>query len=504
MRSVLKRLLTATTPWGGMVILVMNCVTSLQPIRAETSGTMKPNFIFIYADDLGYGDLGCYGQQRIKTPNLDRMAKEGMRFTDFYSAAPVCTPSRAALMTGCYAERVSMSKNRDLKDGKEAWHSVLYANSPDGINPNEITVAELLKSLGYSTACIGKWHLGHLAPFLPTRNGFDTYFGIPYSNDMKPSYLMRDEQVAEQDPDQTKLTERYTEESIKFIEQNKAKPFFLYLPHSMPHVPLHASERFRGKSAGGLYGDVVEGVDWSVGEILSTLKKLNIDDRTLVIFSSDNGPWLSKGEHGGFPTPLRSGKGSTYEGGMRVPCIMRWPGKIPSGRTCKQVAAMFDVMPTLVTLAGGSVPSDRIIDGRSIAPLMFGEPDAKSPHEAFFYYKMGELQAVRSGPWKLKLETAWGNDESYEKVSCPDAKVAERLFNLEKDIGEQKSVIKQHRDVADRLRALAQKAREDMGDSGTNTAGRNIRPAGRTDDSQSTASVTAESTGTLVLPPEAL
>ncbi|MCX6377798.1 MAG: sulfatase, partial [Armatimonadetes bacterium] len=377
-----------------------------------------PNFIVIFCDDLGYQDVGCFGSPLISTPNVDRMASEGMKFTDFYSAAPVCTPSRAALMTGCYPLRVSLPTVISYK------HNI-------GINPNEITIAELLKARGYATACIGKWHLGWQKQFLPTRHGFDYYYGLPYSNDMTYGDgkvpLIRGEEIIEQPAVLETLTERYTDEAISFITKNRNRPFFLYLPHTFPHTPLAASERFKGKSKRGLYGDVVECLDWSTGRILDTLKDLGLDENTLVVFTSDNGPWLIRGQDGGSALPLRSGKGSTWEGGMREPCIMRWPGRIPAGTSCSEISSVMDLCPTLARLAGAQMPSDRIIDGKDILPLMTGASGAKSPHEAFFYYRQEQLQAVRSGKWKLVLAHRDMND----KVDVPQA-----LYDLKADIGE--------------------------------------------------------------------
>jgi len=445
-----------------------------------------PNFVVIFADDLGYNDLGCYGSPLIRTPHLDRMAREGMKFTDFYSAAPVCTPSRAALMTGCYPQRVGLAAIPREEGEQGAPRIVLGAKSSYGINPDEITVAELLKERGYATACFGKWHLGHLPPFLPTRHGFDSYFGIPFSNDMKPALLIRNETVLESregllEPEiQETLTERYTEEAVRFIRDNRNRPFFLYMPHTFPHTPLHVSKRFRGKSARGLYGDVVECIDWSVGRVLDTLAEFGLEDNTLVVFTSDNGPWYVRGEDGGNATPLRAAKGTTYDGGMREPCIMRWPGKIPAGSVCSELATMMDILPTFAHLAGTSAPADRVIDGKDIYPLMSASPGAKSPHEAFYYYWSNELHAVRSGQWKLKVETTLRHEDIYQRgFSHPEATIPEALYNLSTDPGEQKSVLKDHPDVVRRLRALIEKARKDLGDSGSGMVGRNVRPIGR-------------------------
>jgi len=441
-----------------------------------------PNVVVIFVDDLGYDDLGCFwtpnqepGYERIETPRLDAMAADGVRFTDFYVAASVCTPSRAALMTGCYAQRVGLAGPR----------LVLYPGSTIGINPDETTIAELLKARGYATACIGKWHLGHLPPFLPTRHGFDRYYGIPYSNDMKPTVLMRDEQVIEQPAVQETLTERYTNEAVEFITENKDRPFFLYLPHTMPHTPLHVSDTFKGKSKRGIYGDVVECLDWSAGRILDTLATLGLDDNTLVVFTSDNGPWLLRGKHGGKAQPLRSGKCTTYEGGMRVPCLMRWPGRIPAGTSCSEVATTMDLLPTLAGLAGAALPEDRIIDGKDIWPLMAGVNGAKSPHEAFCYYHRYTLEAVRSGKWKLMFERTTKQEFPYrwggmKKQGHKDEIVPEALYDLEADIGETTNLITEHPDVARRLRELADTMRDDLGDSRTGRPGKNRREPGKT------------------------
>jgi arylsulfatase A-like enzyme len=418
-------------------------------------GGDNPNFIIIFCDDMGYGDLGCFGSTKHRTPNIDRMAEEGRRFTSFYVTSGVCTPSRSSLMTGCYPRRVSMHKS-----AKNEW--VLFPVAKKGLHPDEITIADLLKSQGYATACVGKWHLGDQPEFLPTRQGFDYYYGIPYSNDMgsrqrklnPPLPLMRNEKVIEAPADQNTLTKRYTEEVIKFITANKDRPFFVYLPHTMVHNPVHSSEKFQGKSANGGYGDATEEIDWSTGEILATLKKLGVDDNTLVIFTSDNG---AASRWGGSNLPLSGFKGGTMEGGMREPCVMRWPGKIPAGGKCDELASTLDLLPTFAKLAGTKAPDDRIIDGKDIWPLMAGAEGAKSPHEAFYYYRLDQLQAVRSGKWKLHLE--------YEiKRRGKTTQSQLRLYDLKADIGEKSNVAEQNPRVVKRLLALAEKAREDLGD----------------------------------------
>ena len=379
----------------------------------------SPNFIIIFTDDQGFEDIGCFGSPKIKTPHLDKLAAEGRKFTSFYSANSVCSPSRASLLTGCYPVRVSIP-------------GVLFPRHEIGLNPDEITIADLLKSKGYATSCIGKWHIGHKPKFLPTRQGFDSYYGIPYSNDMtidpeanlaadiklregftlerirneKPKKdfvpLMRNEEVIEYPCDQTTLTQRYTEEAVKFIEENKNKPFFLYLPHTMPHIPLFASEKFKGKSERGLYGDTIEEIDWSVGEIMKALRDNNLDENTLVIYTSDNGPWKLKGGRGGSAHPLRGFKFQTYEGGMRVPCIMYWKGKVPAGSSCDEIAATIDLLPTIAGLSGAELPNDRAIDGKDIWPLIAGKKGAQTPHEIYFFYKGNKLESARQGKWKLR------------------------------------------------------------------------------------------------------
>ncbi len=434
----------------------------------------RPNFIIVFNDDQGYQDLGCFGSPKIKTPHVDAMAQEGMRFTDFYVGASVCTPSRAALLTGCYPERVGNLP-------------VLFPHSDRGLNPAEHTMADLLKAQGYATACIGKWHLGHLAEFLPTRQGFDCYYGIPYSNDMwldtdmplaedavlregvtrenisshgkskrNKVPLMRNEEVIEYPADQTTITRRSADEAIAFIEKHRDRPFFVYLANTMPHIPLYASDRFRGTSDAGLYGDCIEEIDWNAGRILKKLKELNIDEKTFVVFTSDNGPWkLKQGckvkgnmnrRVGGSADPLRGYKFSQWEGGMREPTVMWWPGTIPAGTECREPVCSMDLLPTFVKLAGGEPPADRPIDGLSIIPLITGAKDAKTPHEAIFYRKVG----VRSGKWKY---------------------IRGKLFDLQKDIAEQNDVAKDNPAVVARLKKLLDDHRREMKEHG--------RPAGR-------------------------
>lgn len=424
------------------------CLLQLATAPAATRRSTSPNFVILFADDLGYGDLSCYGHPTIRTPNLDRMAAEGLRFTDFYSAAPVCTPSRAALLTGRLAVRSGMCSDT---------RRVLFPNSAGGLPAEEITLAEALKSKGYATACIGKWHLGHLPQFLPTRNGFDSYFGLPYSNDMdrvadaklgravflEPKIefwrvpLMRDESILERPANQATLTRRYTEEAIQFIRRNKARPFFLYLPYTMPHVPLFASERSSGKSARGLYGDVVEEIDWSVGQIVEMLRREKLAENTLVFFTSDNGPWLTFNEHGGSAGLLRDGKGSTWEGGMREPALAWWPGKIKAGAVSHELASTLDLFPTCLTLAKAPIPSDRIIDGVDMSPILLGS--GKGRRETFFYYRDTDLFAIRKGTFKAHYLTQTGYG-----VPKPEQHDPPLLFHLGHDPSEKHNVAKDH------------------------------------------------------------
>lgn len=419
-----------------------------------------PNFIVIFCDDLGYGDLGCYGSTKNRTPNIDRMSSEGVRFTSFYSSSPVCTPSRASLMTGCYARRVGMHE-------AETGHWVLIPRNKRGLDPSELTIAEMLTSKGYATACIGKWHLGDQPSHLPTNHGFDFYYGIPYSNDMQqarrgdpPLPLVRGEQVIEAPADQSTLTQRYTREVVQFIREHQDQPFFVYLPHTFPHLPLYASPDFHGKSGNGRYGDSVEEIDWSTGEILRAVKDLGLDQQTLVIFTSDNG---SNGRNGGSNAPLAGAKGSTMEGGMRVPMIARWPGQIPAGRTVDELATTMDLLPTFAGIVGAELPRQKI-DGHDIRKLLRAETNAESPYEVFYYYRRRQLQAVRWGDWKwhLPLEQTHPNWTSPE----PTGKARPgKLVNLADDLQETTDVSGEHPQVMARMKEFAEHAVTTLGNN---------------------------------------
>ncbi|MEW4488048.1 sulfatase [Thalassoglobus sp. JC818] len=447
------------------VFVVLGLGMSTQSISAEDS----PNFIIIYADDLGYGDLSCYGNPTIRTPHLDQMADEGIRFTQFYSASSVCTPSRAALMTGRLPVRSGMCSDK---------RRVLFPDSGGGIPEEEVTLAEALREQGYKTACFGKWHLGHLPQFLPVNNGFDTYFGIPYSNDMdrensegpkgraaflnpKSEYwnvpIIKDLEVVERPADQTTITRRYTEHAVEFIKDRGDQPFFIYLPHSLPHVPLFRGEEFEDVSARGLYGDVIEEIDWSVGQILDTLRAEGIDKNTCVFFSSDNGPWLTYDEHGGTAGLLKEGKGATWEGGMREPGIAWWPGKIPAGQVTLELASTMDLYTTFIELSGGTIPQDRVVDGLNISPVLFGE--GPSPRDTMFYYRGTELMAVRSGPWKAHFftQTSYVKGSNVRNEHDPPL-----LYHLDHDPSERFNLNEKHPEVLKSILDVVAKHRADL------------------------------------------
>lgn len=444
-----------------------------------------PNFVIIFIDDMGYADIGPFGAEGYETPHLDRMAREGRIFTDFYATQAVCSASRAGLMTGCYNVRVGI-------------FGALAHRANQGINAAEMTLAEVVKQKQYATACYGKWHLGHHPKFLPLNHGFDEYFGLPYSNDMWPFHptagksfpdlpLMEGDRVI--DPqvtpeEQNMLTTWYTEHAVRFIEQNADRPFLLYVPHSMVHVPLYVSDKFRGKSARGLFGDVVMEVDWSVGQILDTIRRLKLDKDTMVVFTADNGPWLSYGDHAGSAGPLREGKGTMFDGGCREPTVMWWPGKIPPGTQCHEPAMTIDLLPTIAHLIGAELP-DHKIDGKNIWPLIAGQPGAKSPHEALFFYWGRELHAVRMGKWKLhfphQYRTLAGRPGGTGGQPAPyqEAEIGLSLFDLESDVGETTNVADQHPDVVAQIEKLADQMRADLGDARTKQQGSGAREPGQ-------------------------
>jgi len=409
-----------------------------------------PNVVVVFTDDQGFGDVGCFGSPYIDTPNLDRMADEGARLTSFCVGAPICTPSRAALLTGSYPNRVGLGSG------------VLFPDDDEGLAPDERTVADALSAAGYATACVGKWHLGDHERFLPTNHGFDSYLGVPYSNDMGAAHsegqyrelpLLRDTETVAAPVEQATLTRRYTEEALSFVETHRDEPFFLYLPHTMPHVPLHASEAFDGESYAGDYGDVIEEIDWSVGRLLDRLDELGLSEDTLVVFTSDNGPWLEKGVDGGDAGPLRGGKFETWEGGVRVPAIARWPGEIPAGTVCRELVTAMDLFPTAAALADATLPAERPIDGENVLPLLRDPEGADSPHDYYAYHDAGgNLQAIRNAVgWKLHRDR-------------------EELYYLPEDVGETVDRYDDHPDVVERLRTAADRIEADIDT--------NSRPAG--------------------------
>lgn len=486
----------------AFTIAVILAAPSVENSAHAAQADRLPNIVLVFADDLGYGDIASQGAKGFRTPEIDRLEREGTRFTSFYVAQSVCTASRAALLTGCYSNRVGLS-------------GALNHTSNVGIHPDETLLSEVLKSAGYATAIFGKWHLGHRPMFLPTRHGFDEFFGIPYSNDNGPLHpvirgipalpLYENEMVVAEDPDQSQFTKWLTERSVAFIERNRAQPFFLYVPHIMPHVPVFASETFQGKSARGVYGDAVEEVDWSVGQIREALRRCGLEQNTWFIFLSDNGPFLSYGEHAGSAGNLREGKLTTFEGGVRVPCVMSWPGKIPTGRVTGEPLTTMDLLPTMARVIGAKQPT-LPIDGRNAWPLISGVENAKSPHQAIFFFSGTELHAVRSGPWKLHFPheyltvagppgkggkpSNWENMKPLAITESGIRGIASRhgyrveslelsLFHLEQDPGETTNVATQHPDVVRLLAKYAETARQDLGDAMTNRVGVGVRPVGR-------------------------
>lgn len=479
-------------------ILSVFLIFSLVQVHGQKQ-VKKPNVILIFMDDLGYGDLTSYGALDYQTPIIDKMASEGVRFTNFYAAQAVCSASRAALLTGSYPNRVGI-------------YGALSPFVEFGLNPEEETIADVLLQHGYQTGMVGKWHLGHQEPLLPHHQGFQTYVGLPYSNDMwpvgvdgkkktvpnksngrlaPPLPLLKSKmgstkvdtiKIIDSHDDQAELTETYTKAAIDFIQENKNKPFFLYLAHSMPHVPIAASKKFKGKSKQGPYGDVLEEIDWSVGEILRTLKKLKIDEQTLVVFLSDNGPWLNYGDHGGNSAGLREGKGTSWEGGMRVPCIVRWPKHIGHGQINNKLASAIDILPTIVQLTGASLPKEKI-DGVDISGLFFGL-DVEPRTEFYYYYNQNDLEAVRKGSWKLVFPHRFRTyEETLPKNGGYGGAVENKridslaLYDLRRDPGERYNVLDLYPDKVTELQKIAEKARADLGDNLTKRPGANLRKA---------------------------
>lgn len=460
--------------------------------KPSTIPSKFPNVVLILMDDMGYGDLSCYGALQYKTPNLDEMAKNGIRFTNYLSPQAVCTASRAGLLTGCYPNRIGMS-------------GALFPNSKKGLNPSETTLAELFKQKGYSTAIFGKWHLGDNKEFMPLQQGFDEFYGLPYSNDMWPfdyfgkeaqpntfqynciplPIISNNEKVGEIKTmeDQSHLTGFYTEHAVQFIKKNKNKPFFLYLPHSMPHVPIAASNKFKGKSDAGEYGDVLMEIDWSVGQILKTLKEEGLDDNTLVIFTSDNGPWRIFGNHAGSSGGLREGKMTVFEGGQRVPCLIKWKGQVPEGVICNKLSSSIDLLPTLAAICNLNMP-ENIIDGVNIIDLFKGKTDANPRRYFYYYYDENSLKAVRRDDWKLVLphpsityeKDIPGKDGQRGKASKTSFPIA--LYDLRQDPSERYDLQKSYPEIMEELQKIAETAREDLGDDLTGSKGKNRRPAG--------------------------
>jgi len=484
------KLIAAVAP---LLLAACWCLVLVSTLHAQPP--KRPNIVLILADDLGYADLGVYGAKGFATPNIDRLAREGVRFTDFHVAQAVCSASRAALMTGCYPNRVG------LMGAIEPWDKI-------GIHSRELTLPQMLKNAGYATGMVGKWHLGRPVEFLPTHRGFDEYFGLPYSNDQWPHHpekpggfpplpLIDGDRVLKPEitpEDINQLTKLYTERAVRFVDQHHERPFFLYVAHTMPHVPLGVSSRFRGKSERGLYGDACQEIDSSTGEILAALKKHGLEDNTLVMFLSDNGPWLSYGNHGGSAGVLREGKTTSWEGGTRVPFIARWPGHIPAGAVVNEIGVSIDLLPTLGKLAGAKLPEQRI-DGLDIWPLLAAQPGAKNPHEAYYFYGVpfgqwtgAELEAVRSGQWKLMLPHSYrtlagqppGRDGIPAKYQAQPI-TAPELYDLANDLSETKNVAAEHPEVVKRLLMLAERCRDELGDTVAGRIGKEARQPGMAD-----------------------
>ena len=467
------------------ILLALFLLSIISCDKPQASKEQPPNVVIIFTDDQGYQDVGVFGSPDIKTPHLDQMAQEGIMLTDFYAAQAVCSASRAGLLTGCYPNRLGIS-------------GAFMPNSKKGLNLSETTIAEMLKEINYNTAIFGKWHLGDHPDFMPNKQGFDEYFGIPYSNDMwphhpqpgpifnfKPLLLYENETVLDTLTDQTLLTTQITERSVDFIMRNKDNPFFLYVAHPQPHVPLFVSDKFKGKSERGLYGDVIMEIDWSVGQILTTLKENGLDENTLIIFTSDNGPWLSYGDHAGSALPLREGKGTALEGGQREPCIIYYPKKIKPGRTISTPMMTIDILPTIAELTGAKLP-DQKIDGKNIWDIWTGE-STESPHEAYYYYyHVNELHGVRYQNWKMyfphRYRTLNGRPGGTNGVPVNyDYNTIDKieLYDLSKDIGETTDVADDHPDVVAKIKSLADGMRTELGDALYDQVGEGNRPIGK-------------------------
>lgn len=460
----------------AFVVIAIANSWALVAFSQDQSRPTPPNVVIVYADDLGYGDVGCFGG-KTPTPNIDRIAKEGRKLTSFYVAQAVCSASRTGLLTGCYPNRVGIL-------------GALGPNATHGIHENETTLAEMLKANGYATAIYGKWHLGHLTEFLPERHGFDDYFGLPYSNDMWPKHptakfpdlpLIEHDQAIELNPDQRNLTKWYGDRAAAFIERSKDRPFFLYLPHAMPHVPLFTSAEFSGRSGLGVYGDVIAEVDDSVGKILKTLDRLDLAKNTIVIFTSDNGPWLSYGNHAGSAGPLRQGKGTSFEGGVRVPFVVRWPGHIPANMESNQPLMTIDLLPTLAAFCSAPLPK-LPIDGRELGPLLVGDATVVNDLPYFFYWG-GALQAVRQGKWKLHFPHDYQSIVAPGKDGAPGKAEVRRielsLFDLEADMSESRNLAAEHPEIVARLTAIADAKRKELGDTALKIKGVGVREPGR-------------------------